>query len=243
MLWEYAPDGTRSFLLISIFAVMCLQIFCLLRGYSHVRKALWAGGAGCFAAMFVILYGLCEGTIFNRMPVFAIAAVTGLSAALTVLAVISVIKKEQGLITRSSIKEAMDDLPLGGCYFTESGRIKLCNRQMYMLFHEMTGQDLQSLEEMHTALAGSAGNGISRTHDGGYRFPDGRIWLYSEREVRAGDGRLYTEAVFMDATELSGANEELHGDNRELIKINRKLQKCMRAPRNASENAKISLSK
>ena len=46
-------------------------------------------------------------------------------------------------------------------------------------------------------------NGVERTYDGGYRFPDGKVWMYAEREAVAPDGGIYLEASFTDATDLS----------------------------------------
>ena len=119
----------------------------------------------------------------------------------------------------------MDDLPLAGCYFTRRGNVKLCNRQMERLYRTMTGRDLQSLDELRAALQNCPQNGVERTYDGGYRFPDGKVWMYAEREAVAPDGGIYLEASFTDATDLSAINEELAQDNAELTRINGKLQK------------------
>ena len=224
-LWENAGAETRSVLLIVIFAAMCAGLFCVLKLRKRKLRRFVIAGAVCFAALLCFLYELCDGRAFDRLPVIVIAGVALVLFAAVTGQIVFIIAKGRGNISDSSIKEAMDDLPVGGCYFSDNGRIKLCNRQMYRLFRDMTGLDLQSLDELHTALSECRKNGLGRTHDGGYRFPDGSVWFYSERVVEAGDGQVYTETVFTNATELSAANEELYGDNRELSKINKKLQK------------------
>lgn len=224
-LWIDAARETRSALLILLFAAMCAGLFCLLKLWEKRAKRFAVEGAVCFAALLLFLYELCEGKAFDRLPVAVVAAVCAVSVGAVLCQIAFLSADRRGKISDSSIKEAMDDLPVGGCYFAKRGRIKLCNRQMYRLVREMTGRDLQSLSELHTALSECQKNGIGRTHDGGYRFPDGSVWFYSERVVEAGDREVYTEAVFTNATELSAANEELYNDNRELSRINKKLRK------------------
>ena len=55
-------------------------------------------------------------------------------------------------IRQNSIKEAMNVLPIGICYFTEDGYVKLCNEQMYRLFQTIAHRDLQKQEELKEAL-------------------------------------------------------------------------------------------
>ena len=44
-------------------------------------------------------------------------------------------------------KQAFDNLPSGICFFNQNGAVTLCNRQMYRLVFELTGRDLQSVDE------------------------------------------------------------------------------------------------
>ena len=224
-LWKDVGMETRSVLLILIFAAMCAGIFCVLRLLEKKFTRIMVEDILCLAALLCLLYELCDGDRLGRLNVMSVWAVALIVIGSVTCQIVFIIAESRAKISDSSIKEAMDDLPVGGCYFSKTGRIKLCNRQMYRLFREMTGLDLQSLDELHTALSECQKNGIERTHDGGYRFPDKSVWFYSERVVEAGDGQVYTETVFTNATELSAANEELYGDNRELTGINKKLQR------------------
>lgn len=71
-------------------------------------------------------------------------------------------------IGRGSIKEAMDTLPAGICYFTKYGTIRLCNAQMYHLYHVLEGRDLQTLAELRQALENCGG---AREENCGWRVP------------------------------------------------------------------------
>lgn len=120
---------------------------------------------------------------------------------------------------RSAIKEAADTLPAGICYFSESGVVKLCNRQMFRLYHSMAQSDLQTLAELRQAL-GECDEHTAVSQLPGrkqmYLFPDGRVWKYTENTFAARDGNTYTEALFSDVTELYGKQLELEGQIQKL---------------------------
>ena len=130
---------------------------------------------------------------------------------------------------RTAVKEALDTLPAAVCYFNPSGTVKLCNTVMYDLFRKIAQSDLQSFNELKEALDGcDKSTGIVR--DGNvFLFPDGRAWQYSAEEVRTADGKVYTETVFSDVTELYEKRRELKQQSGELKKMYQELK-------NLSEN-------
>ena len=135
--------------------------------------------------------------------------------------------------SRRSIKEAADTLPAGMCYFCESGMVKLCNRQMFRLYHCLTQRDLQTLAELHQALEKcNEHTAVSRLpgRKQVYLFPDGSVWKYTENTVTAGDGHTYTEALFSDVAELYEKQLELEKQIRKLRLMTQKI-------RELSENA------
>ena len=125
---------------------------------------------------------------------------------------------------RTAVKEALDTLPTAVCYFNPSGTVKLCNTVMYDLFRKIAQSDLQSFDELKEALDGcDKSTGIVR--DGNvFLFPDGRAWQYSAEKVKTADGKVYTEAVFSDVTELYEKRQELKRQSRELKKMYRELK-------------------
>ena len=134
---------------------------------------------------------------------------------------------------RRSIKEAADTLPAGICYFSESGMVKLCNRQMFRLYHAMAHSDLQTLSELSQALGEcNEHTAVSRVpgRKQVYLFPDGRVWKYSEKSIVARDGNAYTEALFSDVTELYEKQLELEEQISKLKQMAAKI-------RELSENA------
>ena len=132
------------------------------------------------------------------------------------------IKKKHAL--RWAVKEALDTLPFAVCYFTAAGNVKLCNTAMYDLIRKITQNDLQTLDELNEALDSCNQNtGVIREGNL-FLFPDGHAWQYSVDKVTAADGRIYTEAVLSDVTELYEKRQKLQRQSRELKKMYRELK-------------------
>lgn len=222
--WAQTPQHIRYAWMLVLLLILCVQLFHLLYTLEYRKEGHWRGAALWSALLLIFLLVLYDLPQLIALPMWLTVAAILASAVLAALSLYFSICYNNQRITRASIKEAMDDLPVAGCYFTPRGTVKLCNRKMYALFHTMTGRDLQTLSELRTALDYCGDRGIGRTADGGYVFPDGSVWYYTERQTLA-DGVPYIEAVFTDGTELFAANDELDRDNRELLQVNSKLQK------------------
>lgn len=225
MTWGVIPQTARLTLMAVIFLVLCIQLFQLLRMYPRRKSPLWRVSAVWLVLLLALLCVLYDFPWLNGVPVWVLWGVAAVSSLFTLYGLCRGGRRYGGSVTRTSIKEAMDDLPMAGCYFTRRDTVKLCNRQMYRLYHAITGRDLQTLSELHEAMARCTDRGIGRTHDGGFVFPDGSVWYYTQRQTAAPDGQTYTEAIFTDGTEQYAANDELAHDNRELRRVNEKLQK------------------
>lgn len=132
------------------------------------------------------------------------------------------IKKKHAL--RWAVKEALDTLPSAVCYFTAAGNVKLCNTAMCDLIRKITQNDLQTLDELKEAL-NSCNQNTGVIREGNlFLFPDGHAWQYSVDKVTAADGRIYTEAVLSDVTELYEKRQKLQRQSRELKKMYRELK-------------------
>lgn len=127
-------------------------------------------------------------------------------------------------VLRIAVKEALDTLPTAVCYFHSSGAVKLCNSLMYDLFRKMTQSDLQSYDELQKALD-DCDQSTRIVRDGNiFLFPNGRAWQYSAEQVRTADGKVYTETVFSDVTELYEKRQELKRQSAELKKMYQELK-------------------
>lgn len=106
-----------------------------------------------------------------------------------------------------SVKEALDHLPSGVCFFDKNGTVSLCNYQMHRVFFALTGRDLQSLPELRELLA--RGPDV-------FLLDDGHAWRFALERITTRDGTAYTQATASDVTGLYRRQKELEEDNRKL---------------------------
>ncbi|MCI9431136.1 MAG: hypothetical protein HFF70_01745 [Oscillospiraceae bacterium] len=124
-------------------------------------------------------------------------------------------------IGRASIKESLDNLPSGICFADQSGLVILSNKQMYRLCYTLMGMDLQHISELLDALekpqAGIRSVGAD-TND--YRFPEGKVWKFTQSSITDADGNAYTQVLAVDITALYEKGDELEQENRRLEEVN-----------------------
>lgn len=118
------------------------------------------------------------------------------------------------LFIRNSIKEAVDNLPSGVCFFNKNGTVTLCNHQMYRVFFALTGKDLQSLPELQEALNGNISE--CRRDNDVFLLNDGSAWRFAQEQVTTQNGSVYTQVTASDVTELYLRQKELEQDNKKL---------------------------
>ena len=142
-----------SLLQVALFFLLIFSLFLLITLFgSHRDRKKEELNVALFLALFGLLVVLAND--FERInqglapwvwqlvpaPVFWCAAV---GAALLLFREMAGLRRAKGqMLTRNSVKEAMDLLPSGICYFTTSGSVKLCNLQMYRLFRSLAQKDL-----------------------------------------------------------------------------------------------------
>ncbi len=126
-------------------------------------------------------------------------------------------------ITRASIKESVDKLPAGLCFYYESGRCVLTNHKMLSLSHSITGCSLQNAAELWSVLQnGEILPNVKRLSYGdGHSFllPDGSVWSFARERVQ----ELY-QLTAVEVTSVWQITEELKLKNQELDSINKRLR-------------------
>lgn len=92
---------------------------------------------------------------FLPVPIVILWCIVGIIDFLLVRESIHLKKKMKEKVSQNSIKEALNLLPVGICYFTLNGTIKLCNSQMYRLLEHLlikTCKNLVNYERPFTAI-------------------------------------------------------------------------------------------
>lgn len=127
-------------------------------------------------------------------------------------------------ITRSSIREGVDQITSGLCFYVEGGRLILSNSRMNELCHTIVGRDLQNAELFWQILSGGEiMPGVERLSFGKYpnfRLPDGKVWTFSRKKL---DGFIQLTAA--DTTLQQSLTDELREKNLDLAAINLRLRR------------------
>ena len=228
----------QTILLVALFLTLILSLFLQLTAYGRQRDK-WKRylHLSVFLFLLILLSVLAdassqinEGLQYKTwlpLPMWLLWCITFAADFLMIWDIAGLCRLRRQALGRDSIKQALDMLPSGICYFAPSGRVKLCNRQMDSLFHTISQGDLQTLAELQDALSDcDACSGVIRLswERQTYLFPDGKAWRYRQSEVKASDGATYTEAVFSDITELYNKNLELKAQIKRLNAISRELK-------------------
>ena len=228
----------QTILLVALFLTLILSLFLQLTAYGRQRDK-WKRylHLSVFLFLLILLSVLADASSqINKglqyktwlpLPMWLLWCITFAADFLMIWDIAGLCRLRRQALGRDSIKQALDMLPSGICYFAPSGRVKLCNRQMNSLFHTISQGDLQTLAELQDALSDcDACSGVIRLswERQTYLFPDGKAWRYRQSEVKASDGATYTEAVFSDITELYNKNLELKAQIKQLNAISRELK-------------------
>ena len=233
-----SSTAAQSILLAALFLTLILSLFLLIVSFTGYRdKRNRYMNMPIFLFLFILLSELTDA--FSRMnkgleyktwlplPLWLLWCIVAAADFLLIWEIVRLRRLKRQELSRDSVKQAIDLLPSGICYFTPSGSVKLCNMQMHILFRTLSQSDLQTLPELQDALAHcDAGSGVIRlSHERQtYLFPDGKAWRYRQNVVTDEDGAVYTETIFSDMTELYHKKLELKEQIKQLNAISRELK-------------------
>ena len=126
-------------------------------------------------------------------------------------------------ITRSSIKESLDMLSTGLCFYFESGRTVLVNNRMNGLCYSITGRDLQNANVFWNILTSgdiqSHAECLKKGDNPCYLFEDGSIWTFSQKKLEN-----FIQLTASDITQLYIVNNQLEIKNTDLKALNMRLR-------------------
>lgn len=236
--YYFSSSIEQLFLLICLFLTLVFSLFIMLivfRTYNDIRKRcmnvvffLALLGLMCkLADEFSQIYEQKKFLIIFPAPTWLIwLGIAGVNVFLSLeLVQLHLVRKKT--LDSNSIKNAMDSLPEGICYFTSDGILKLCNLQMYRLFYMLKKQELQYLDELSEALhnCGNNSNVVRISNERNtYLFPDGKVWRYRRSEVTDKGHNTYIEIVFCDLTVQYHKNLELKRQTNQLKEISKELR-------------------
>lgn len=129
----------------------------------------------------------------------------------------------QNTISRSSIKEGVDCLSSGLCFYTEGGRVILSNRSMKALSFRIFGTDLQNGELFYRNLTQGAvcpeAERLSTGENPDFRLSDGSVWTFSREDL----GGIYQLSA-ANTSQVQAMTDELKEKNLALSALNLRLR-------------------
>lgn len=161
---------------------------------------------------------------FCGLPVW----IPGLLLAITAAYYIYILSVEQNyrktILTRSSVKEAVEKVSSGLCFYYSGGRVILQNNRVSELCHALVGRDLQNAEVFCQILSDGAVQPnvthLTEWDNPTFRLPDGRVWMFAYEDL----GGIH-QLRATDITQLQVMTDELEENNVRLTALNQRLRK------------------
>ena len=228
----------RTGLLALFFVAWCINV-CLLgtvfkRRYRLPKILVPLGG---LANMTVLI--LCAATVragrqhlepslaadwFCRQPVLIPVLIVSVIVAYNSYVIYEGWRYRKTTLTRSSIKEGVDKVSSGLCFYYDGGRVILLNNRMNELCHAIVGRDLQNAELFREILrGGQVRPDVTRLTEGdgpSFRLPDGSVWLFAYADL----GGIHQLSA-TDVTQLQAVTDELKEKNAQLAALNLRLRR------------------
>ena len=228
----------RSLMILGLFLELCVggcMIPVVFRRKKQLPKLLVVLGMACVGVMMIIYTAearanlraleipeiskwLCSCPILIPLLVFVVAL-----AGFAYL-IIKELQFRKNTITRSSIKEGIDKISSGLCFYLDGGRVILVNSRMNELCFRLVGRDLQNAELFWEILSGGEVlPGVQRLSYGSrpnFRLQDGTVWTFAYENL---NGIHQLSAA--DTTQIQAVTDELKDKNIELAALNLRLRK------------------
>ena len=206
-----------------------------------VAMRLSRGYAACSvvlaAAVFIILQSMADvslcaneadprfslpAVILKDVPWIIVALVMVVIFAAEVLCLVEVDRAGRDKLSPGSVKESLDALPDGVCFFSEDGRILLSNRRMQHISSDITGIGILNGEKLWRCIEEKSVK--TDVSDGLVILTsDSKVWNVRRSEIEA-EGNRINEIVALDVTEQYELRRELEERNERLNSVNERLR-------------------
>lgn len=233
---SYANSGNiqQTLLMLLMFGVSLLQMFLTIEDIIEYRFPRFLMN-GFLLAIELSYCGIlfaagrgAGGAELFEMPVIFLWISEAVLLVYTSASYIGIFGKAKRSLSRESIKEGIDNLPDGVCFFDEHGAVRLINRKMLSVGIMLFGSEIQTLDELHAALLNPPAF-VERLDEAVllYRFPDGTVRRFTERAITDRGGNAVTEVIAADITELYTNQAELNRENARLAEANQGMKRLL----------------
>ena len=160
--------------------------------------------------------------ILKDVPWIIVALVMVVIFSSELLCLVAVNRAGRDKLSPGSVKESLDALPDGVCFFSEDGRILLSNRRMQHISSDITGIGILNGEKLWRCIEEKSVK--TDVSDGLVILTsDSKVWNVRRSEIEA-EGNRINEIVALDVTEQYELRRELEERNERLNSVNERLR-------------------
>lgn len=241
MRFQDLPDILQSCLLLFNFGILIVNIYCVVIAQVFKAKKIYRFLNGIFLFFTSVLffinsmayfdmhrnYAAVEMSQFYNKPAAPVTVLLVLLLGFSLISLFSILNWRKNYITPASIKEGMDKLPSGLCYYNVSGVPKFINHRMDSLCRMLTDEALFDANAFWGRLASgniTLGNTVEKLGDNPIiTVYGGSTVSFTKRETVIGGERMY-EIRATDITKQFSLYNELQQSNNNLRVLNGRLQ-------------------
>lgn len=215
----------RGFILLFAAVVLFLTCCNFMRFVQQRRKPV-------HFMLNVILFAVCYMLIqlmieFAEFPLLAAIIFLAIITAAALYQQYLIIKLQHTRITPISVKESVDNIPKGLCYYITGGLPKLTNTAIEKLCREITGSALMDGEGFWNMLCGGRyTNGAECVQSGSMpvvRLKTGSVYSFKRNELSLEKHKIY-EIISSEVTEEYKVSTELKDKQSRVDAINKRLK-------------------
>lgn len=185
----------------------------------------------CFILLYVLLDGMQRGVTVHGLwqtPLWLMLALLALLAGWCAGMLALLLRWRRRHLSQTSVKEGLDQLPAGLCFYVRDGMTRLVNEQMHLLCLSLTGEPLMNGEDFWRRLeAGDVLPGAEVMTAVGaplIRTQDDRVWRFERRSIQV-DGEDAVQIIASDVTQEQAMNHRLQEENLRLADMNIRLRR------------------
>lgn len=169
--------------------------------------------------------------IIGNMPYALVILILFLSAAAETVLLVYIHRIKKNMLTPGAIKESLDTLPDGVCFYSKEGQPLLVNKQMNKISGELFDTEIMNAESFLSKLklissndtaeiAGTEPTVVIQTQDE-------KTWSFRKNVLTIGNTNIQ-ELIANDVSQQYRLNKDLKKRNERLSRVNERLRKYSR---------------
>lgn len=240
--YYYIPEGAQFMMGIAELVIITTAVYILAETFIMHMPSLYKTAAVILGLTNMVVYqGMTDVSVnllidksvvfltgaARHIPWAAIAVFMAVSAASCVIFIYRMRQRKKTMLTPASVKEFIDDMQDGICFFDEKGILLLANRKMNEISSMITGEKLLSAERFMSCITDGEESGnanvIRVLPTVITEMQDASVW--DIRRFSLNVGRHYVDGIMAcDITEQYDMNRQLQERLEKLNGVNERLR-------------------